>query len=170
MKSSIQEIARIHPDRIAIIDGEQHLTYEDFNGLIQNMAAILDNYNVQKGDRIGILSDNSFLFAVIFFAAQRSSFILVPLHRRRTREQWQEQIETVSCKLVLVDDAGEEILRPSRFRIINLKTLETEARKHNAQFQGIDKNKDGDAVIIFTSGSTGTPQPVRLTWRNIDAN
>jgi len=170
MNSGIKKTAQIYPDRIAIIDGDKHLTYEQLDLLIDGMTATLSRYGIGRGDRVAVLSENSYLFAGLLFAAQCLGFILVPLHRRRTWEQWQNQLESVSCKLILADDEGEQLIRPSQFRIINLTALEKEAQKCPGQVSRSENSDEGDAIIIFTSGSTGNPRAVRLNWRNIETN
>ena len=68
------------PDRIAIIDGDTRLTYTEFAGLIERTAAGMATDGITKGDRVALLSHNSWQFAVIAFASARLGATLVPIN------------------------------------------------------------------------------------------
>jgi len=69
-----------YPDKLALVAGEVRWTYAEFDRAVNRTAASLAARGVVKGDRIALLSHNSWQFAVISFALARLAAILVPIN------------------------------------------------------------------------------------------
>jgi fatty-acyl-CoA synthase len=68
------------PDKLAIGDGETRLTYAELDALVEGTAAALAAAGVAPGDRLALLSRNSWQFAVLNFATARAGVVLVPVN------------------------------------------------------------------------------------------
>src|SRR4051812_8058108 len=89
----IEKRAMITPERIALIDEQQSLTYSQMSKRIENSASILQSScSIQKGDRIGILSNNSIDYIITLFAAAKLNAIVVPLNIRLSTDELVYQI------------------------------------------------------------------------------
>ena len=55
----LEKSAAVSPDKIAVVDGERRITYEDLNATANSLAAGLDEIGFKKGDRAGIYMKNS---------------------------------------------------------------------------------------------------------------
>ncbi len=47
-----------HPDRIAIVDGGRAFTFRAFNERVNRLASVLRSYDIGRGERVAILSEN----------------------------------------------------------------------------------------------------------------
>lgn len=68
------------PDKTAIIDGDVRLTYSEFDAAVNRCAHALTARGLGRGDRLALISHNSWQFAVLNFACARIGTILVPIN------------------------------------------------------------------------------------------
>ena len=69
-----------YPGKPALVCGEVRWTYAEFDAAVDATAAALSERGVAKGDRIALLSHNSWQFATLSFALARLGVILVPIN------------------------------------------------------------------------------------------
>lgn len=79
--------ARRVPDKVAIIDGDVALTFAEFDALVDRVAAALHANGLAPGDRVALLSRNSWQYAVLAFATARAAVVLVPVNFMLTGEE-----------------------------------------------------------------------------------
>ncbi|HNA49789.1 MAG TPA: acyl-CoA synthetase [Mycobacterium sp.] len=79
--------ARRVPDKVAIIDGDVTLTFAQFDALVDRVAAALHANGLAAGDRVALLSRNSWQYAVLAFATARAAVVLVPVNFMLTGEE-----------------------------------------------------------------------------------
>lgn len=68
------------PDKTAIIDGDVRLTYSEFDAAVNRCTHALTARGLGRGDRLALISHNSWQFAVLNFACARIGAILVPIN------------------------------------------------------------------------------------------
>ena len=68
------------PEKSAIVCGEVHWTFREFDTVVNRLANGLTARGVGLGDRVAILSRNSHAFAALRFALARLGAVLVPIN------------------------------------------------------------------------------------------
>ncbi|NYG58452.1 fatty-acyl-CoA synthase [Nocardioides daedukensis] len=68
------------PGKLALVDGEIRYTHLEFADLVDRTAAGMSADGIAKGDRVALLSHNSWQFAAVAFAAARIGAVLVPVN------------------------------------------------------------------------------------------
>ena len=76
----LHRTARRYPDKLAVVAGDLRVTYADFDTAVNRCARALAGRGLQKGDRLALLSHNSWQFAVLAFATARLGVVLVPVN------------------------------------------------------------------------------------------
>ncbi len=76
----VQRSACRYPDRLALADGDTRLSYAELDALVDGVAAALAGTGLGPGERLALLSRNSWQFAVLDFAAARAGVVLVPIN------------------------------------------------------------------------------------------
>jgi long-chain acyl-CoA synthetase len=160
---------------------------------VRTLATALQSWGIQKGDRIALLSENRWEWAVADFASLAIGAVDVPLYPTLTSEQIGalladsgSRIAIVSSKqqydkvaairaqtalehIVLMDDTGvaDAVLMSSL-----LKEADSRGSERDAAFDrtAYDVAPDDLATLIYTSGTTGEPKGVMLTHGNIASN
>src|SRR5579871_7020614 len=70
------------PEGLALICGEETLTYAELDTLVAHVAGGLRARGVEKGDRVAMVIANSIEFVVVMFAIARLGAVSVPLNIR----------------------------------------------------------------------------------------
>ena len=76
----LSRTAARYPDKVAVVSGSRRATYATFHGTVERCASALHKHGLAKGDRLALLSHNSWEFAVLTFATARLGVVLVPLN------------------------------------------------------------------------------------------
>lgn len=72
--------AQRFPTRTAVVDGTTRLTFADFERLVAAAASALQSRGIAPGDRLALLSRNTWQFAALTFATARAGVVLVPIN------------------------------------------------------------------------------------------
>ncbi len=71
--------AAISPDGIAVVHGEQSLSYRELLVRSARLADYLGRLDLASGSPMAILSENSIEYVIFFFAVSRAGYTVVPL-------------------------------------------------------------------------------------------
>jgi long-chain acyl-CoA synthetase len=160
---------------------------------VRAFAEALSGWGIQKGDRIAILAENRWEWAVADFAALAMGAVDVPIYPTLTAEQIgvlladsgarvavvssRQQYDKVAAvrsqtaveKIVLMDDEGvaDAVLMSSLLKDADRRGTERDAAFDRAAY---DVAPNDLATLIYTSGTTGEPKGVMLTHGNIASN
>ena len=69
-----------HPAKLAVAYGEERKTYAELDETVNRVANALAERGVRKGDRLALLSRNSYAFVVAYYASARLGSICVPIN------------------------------------------------------------------------------------------
>lgn len=162
----------------------------DLYQYVAGVARTLQNWGIQRGDRIAILSENRLEWAVADFAALLLGAVVVPIYATLTDEQTafilcdagarvlfvstdrqlQKVLPVVSqtpCERVVVMEAVETAHAHHMHRLMQEGPL-TRDSQLDSTARSVTPNEL--ATIIYTSGTTGTPKGVMLTHGNMASN
>ncbi|MDR0212195.1 MAG: amino acid adenylation domain-containing protein [Pseudomonas putida] len=151
-----------HPAALAVVDGEQQLTYGELNAQANRLAHRLLDEGVRPGEPVATLLPRSVELLVAQLAILKCAAVYVPLDVQAPPERQVFMLE--DCQAV-------RLLTTRQFPVahgtprIDLDNLTPDAGPaHNP-----DHPQDAEAVacLIYTSGSTGTPKGVRVAHRGI---
>ena len=136
---------------------------------------------VGKGDRVAVLAENGIPYLVLFGAAQKLGFILVPLNYRLAAPELAYLLRDADPALVLVQDLHarllDEALEGLPVPVADLALVEslTEAEKGRVQepFPAVALEHDDPVFILYTSGTTGFPKGALYThgmlfWNSVN--
>jgi long-chain acyl-CoA synthetase len=161
-------------------------------GRVRALADALRGWGVAKGDRVVILSENRWEWAVTDFATLAIGGVDVPLYPTLTAEQIGYMLRDSGAKVAVVSSkeqyeklaaAGdlpelEHVVVMDRGVFENAESFEAlmegaqGKQARDAEFDAMVKRAGaGDlATIIYTSGTTGEPKGVMLTHGNLASN
>src|SRR4051812_40268780 len=83
----LRRTARRHPEKLAIVHGDVRQTFAGLDETVNRAANAIRARGVAKGERIAILSHNSYEFVVCYFALARLGAISVPINFSLTAEE-----------------------------------------------------------------------------------
>src|ERR1700722_4651871 len=89
------------PHSVALVCGDESVTYTELDGLVGKVAAGLKALGVEKGDRVAMVIGNSIEFVVVMFAVARLGAISVPLNIRHQLAENRDIIDDCKAKVVV---------------------------------------------------------------------
>jgi long-chain acyl-CoA synthetase len=161
-------------------------------GRVRAMADALKGWGVGKGDRVAILSENRWEWAVTDFAVLAVGAVDVPLYPTLTPEHVEYMLRDSGAKVAVVsteeqyrklEEAGD--LPDLEYVVVMDEGDREDANSFAALMKSADEKQARDAAfdataaavgpedlatIIYTSGTTGEPKGVMLTHGNMASN
>jgi long-chain acyl-CoA synthetase len=160
---------------------------------VRAMASAFLRFGAKKGDRIALVSENRWEWAVTDFAALAIGAADVPLYPTLTGEQIAEQVRDADCRIAVVStrqqfDKLQSVRAQTQLQFIvimdspapdgavAMSELLADADALGAQrdpvFDALLRSVEPVdlATLIYTSGTTGEPKGVALTHGNFAAN
>lgn len=170
------------PQKIALhdISSQKKLSYQQLYQASCLLAHKLqEDFAVNPGDRIAVLSKNSWEYILLFFASQRVGAILVPINFRLTHREIEHILADSAPRLFIYQTAFEESageLHRDAYAYSwkydgpeSLKEFADQAILHSSSqhldFSSFDENNP--CMILYTSGTTGTPKGALITYKMI---
>ncbi len=147
----------------------QRWTYRQLWDMAGQLAAVLRNRGLEKGDRAVIWAPNRPEWALAYLACLRAGVVLVPLDVRSSPDFVARIVEQTQPKLGFrarqtPGDLGDA------FPTLALEELEDLIDGQVEQWTEPSLVKDDIAQLMFTSGTTGDPKGVILTHGNLVSN
>src|SRR5262249_11251347 len=97
--------AAIYGTRPAVIHTQGSLTFGDFIGRVDALAAGLAALPLHKGERVCILALNHPAYLELYGACTRLGVIAYPINWRLTAEEVSRIVERAAPRMLLVDDS-----------------------------------------------------------------
>lgn len=164
----IRRGARQHADRVAVVFGEESLSFSQVDALSSQLAHALYSQGIKQNDRVALLLNNGLLSVPLDFACVKAGLNRVPLNARLSVAEHVKMLQETGC-IHLIFGAGLE-QRAAQIKAelpalcclglgaampgsVDLGAL---ASRHPAQGPDIEVQPDDIVLTLFTSGTTGT--------------
>ena len=160
--------ARMQPDLPAIRLGDDALTYGDYKGWSDRVAAMLIADGLEPGERVAICAANSLAYCALIMGIIRAGGIVSPINFRYTPREIAELVETTEPRFCFA--APDFAANVQAAGLAPRPMDDIDALRHgDAAVVGHEIDPDAPVVIIATSGSTAKPKGVVFTHRSMTA-
>lgn len=187
-------MGRSHGDKIFMVHEDERVSFEAFYRAVTHMAAELQAFGVQKGDRVAIVMRNVPEWPVAFYAGLSLGAIVTPLNAWWTGPELEYGLVDSGAKVAIVDVERYERLAehlhncPELQRVYVSRSPEEISHPYVVHLEAViggandwaaleakplpagELTADDDATIFYTSGTTGKPKGAIATHRNINSN
>lgn len=160
--SILEERAKVIPDNIALIYGENKLTYCEFLKRVNSLAAYLQELGVGPEDFVAIYTERSIEMIIGIYAILRAGGAYVPISPMYQKERIEYILNDCKPKAVLV--YGTQVDIPS-LTVIDLSIYEY--NNESRPLRPVDTSLDNLIYCIYTSGTTGNPKGVMNTHKGL---
>ncbi|HEY9599838.1 MAG TPA: AMP-binding protein, partial [Cyanophyceae cyanobacterium] len=148
------------PDAVAVVLGEQQLTYRELNCRANQLAHYLQKLGVKPEVLVGICADQSLEMVIGLLGILKAGGAYVPLDPAYPSDRLTFMLEDAKVSVLLTQHSLIEKLPNHQGITVCLdtdwKTIERESQE-NSPNRGDSQNL---AYVIYTSGSTGQPKGV----------
>lgn len=175
----LQQAAETNPDKAAIVQGNQRISYA---GLAQQAACAasgLRRLGVDRGDCVAVILPNCAEFVASLFACARLGAVMLPLNPHYTRQELQRFLLDSQAGLVVTDmqrsAVCQQIIADSG-QAVELVVVGAPDESGQISFDALLKDNElpppsetlrGRSLYLYTSGSTSAYKRLCCTQENL---
>lgn len=157
----IERQAVATPDRLALICGDDRLTYRNVNEKTNALAAELIEAGVRQGDIVAVVMQPGLEVPLSFLAIMKAGAAFAPLDHNWPLQRLQAALARLGDPIVLTNSAFEGDRADAQWLPVDWRSL---GRADNL---GLPMNSDASIYVMHTSGSTGEPKGALNMHRGI---
>jgi len=189
----LERTAERLPEKDAVVHGEEKHSFALINDQANRMANALLQAGIEKGDRVGILMQNSTDFLSGYFGALKMGGVVVPLNTAVTPDAFPYILGDAGIRALVFDGSvkplrdrlnreagglaalfhGERaagLVEPEGPECPVIRPLREVFETESGGIPGQEISSEDLACLMYTSGSTGKPKGVALSHENIVEN
>ena len=173
--------ARLYPQKIALVKGDERVSYQLLDQQINALANSLHALGCQEGDQVGFLFRNGPEFVITFYAIQKLGAVGIPFGFLLQPEELLDDLSRTSCKYFFFDQAYTQIVQQSAAQLLQppilvyngtaisgIWAMSELLQRGEADWEyTVFRQPETLALMLFTSGSTGRSKCVMHTQQNL---
>ncbi|MHA1265965.1 MAG: class I adenylate-forming enzyme family protein [Candidatus Helarchaeota archaeon] len=186
-KESIAIKAKYLPkDHVAIIYGDQKITWHELNKRINRIGNGLRTLGIKKDDKVALLFHNTPAFIETNVAIQGIGAIPVPVNYRYVASELEYLLNNCDAVCLLFEEEALPIVEAAKKNTPNVKYFICQSSKQHNGYINYEEfvqsnlnielyvhphlSQDDLALICYTGGTTGRSKGVMLSYHSIQYN
>lgn len=176
----LRRSALVRPDKTAVVFEENRLTFKELNSVVNKFANAMSELGVKKGDRVGVLFNNTHLVGICYFAIAKLGAIVVPLSFWYKQTELEYAVNKAGISTLILGDGFGDLIQGMRDKLptvgnyifMGSNTIDG-MLDYNQLVAGredaepvVDIDENDPHLMLFTSGTTGMPKGALLSHRN----
>jgi amino acid adenylation domain-containing protein len=164
-----EQVVQLHPDSVALVQGDIQMTYEQLNRRANRLARRLCHAGVKSEAMVVCCLERSIEMIVAFLAILKAGGAYVPLDPDYPRVRLDFILADTGAPLILTRKSVASSVLPKDTARILLLDDEAEASSSPDDEQSPQQiaGPTSLAYVMYTSGSTGRPKGVMVEHRGI---
>ena len=164
----VRAYAQFQPDRPALDDGRDALSYGQLDAWMDRVAAALQAAAVHPGEAIALCADTSVFYAATYLGALRAGVVVAPLAPSSTPETLCTMAKDAQARYVFIDASTAHAFADLATPQVNLGVIPVEGAMPAKDWlapegvapKAVTVEPDWAFNIIYSSGTTGTPKGI----------
>jgi amino acid adenylation domain-containing protein len=159
--------AALHPEAVAVVCAEEHLSYGVLNERANRLAGFLKRLGVGAERRVGICLERGFGMVESVLGVMKAGGVYVPMDPAYPIERLNFIAGDSGCEVIISGAGLKSEFERSGHRVVDPEANGEEIQREPAE--GFASGLDGAnlAYVIYTSGSTGKPKGVMISHGNL---
>jgi amino acid adenylation domain-containing protein len=162
-----EEQAALTQDSVAVIFGDQQLTYSELNARSNQLAHYLKSLGVGAETLVGICCERSTEMLVALLSVLKAGAAYLPIDLSYPTDRLAYMLQDARAPVLLAQERLVERLPAYTTRVVCLDSDWDEIAEQSAENPVCDARPDSPAYVIYTSGSTGKPKGVVIPHQGL---
>jgi fatty-acyl-CoA synthase len=158
--------AASHPDKVAVVDGAEQLTYREFEQFTRRMAGMLQAAGVVRGDIVSVLAPSSTAMLAAHFAVPMIGAALNTINTRLDAETVAYILGHAESRLLIADAAHHDVVT----RALQLLQGQCEVIWLNAQALPVGAAPGASFNELLKRATPASDQSIPDEWQPICVN
>ncbi|MCV3216659.1 amino acid adenylation domain-containing protein [Plectonema radiosum NIES-515] len=155
------------PDAVAVVFGEEKLTYKELNTRVNQLAHYLQTLGVKPDVPVAICFERSLEMIVGLLGILKASGAYIPLDPTYPKERLTQMLSDSQTSLLLTTDNLAIALPEHPLNVVYLDTNWSIIAQQSLENPVTEATPKNLAYVIYTSGSTGQPKGVACTHQGV---
>ena len=155
------------PDALAVVCGEQQLTYSELNSRANQLARYLQECGVGPDVLVGVCMERSLDMVVALYGVLKAGGAYVPIDPDYPHERVAFMLQDAEVPILLTQSKLVSRLPSHKGRLVCLDSDWKQVACKSAGNPAPTTSPENLAYVIYTSGSTGRPKGAMNTHRGI---
>ena len=155
------------PDAIALISGDEQISYRDLNERANQMAHHLATFGVGPESLVSVMLDRSIEMVVALLGILKAGAAYVPLDPAYPRERLSFMIEDANATVLISQQSLVDRLPEIRQSLVLVDADREAIQSHSRENPATEVSAENLVYVIYTSGTTGQPKGAMLAHREV---
>ncbi len=155
------------PDNVAVVFGDQRLTYQELNRRANQVAHYLQALGVAPDELVGICIERSLDMVIALLGVLKAGGGYVPLDPTYPPERLAFMLTDTQTSVVLTQHSLVDGISVPGVETVCIDTDWPMIAQHNQENPTSEMTAENLAYVIYTSGSTGKPKGVLIPHRGL---
>ena len=147
-------------DKIALIDSQRQLTYQQLNQSANQLAHYLRHLEIKPNTLVGICLERSSDYVIAILAILKAGAGYLPLDPDYPSERLSFMLQDAQVSILITRSQFQHQLPDLAIKLVDLDTHQSEITQENSTNLVTQVSSNDLAYAVYTSGSTGQPKAV----------
>ncbi len=154
--------AKQMPNALAVLHGEEKITYGELNSRANRLARTLQQKGVKQDVPVGIFMKRSVHMITAVLGILKAGGAYLPLDPQYPADRIALMLKDSGVQTVLTQQILVPELEPFNIQMLAMENVSEISKNESSENLDYDTRPGDLAYVIYTSGSTGTPKGVMV--------